>query len=41
MINADLNAKNLFNSGRCNKGFICNPSNCECECDKLLMLESI
>ena len=18
----------------CNKGFICNPSNCECECDK-------
>ena len=20
--------------GRCDKGFICNPSNCECECDK-------
>ena len=19
----------------CHKGFICNPSNCECECDKL------
>ena len=20
--------------GVCDKGFICNPSNCECECDK-------
>ena len=28
MINADVNAKSWL------KGFIWNPSNCECECDK-------
>ena len=26
--------KELINNGRCDKGFILNPSNCECECDK-------
>ena len=26
--------KELIVNGRCNKSFICNPSNCECECDK-------
>ena len=26
--------KELVNKGVCNKGFIWNPSNCECECDK-------
>ena len=26
--------KELIDKGVCNKGFICNPSNCECECDK-------
>ena len=30
IINADVNDK-----GVCNKRFIWNPSNCECECDKL------
>ena len=25
--------KKLIDQGVCNKGFICNPSNCECECD--------
>ena len=25
----------MINNGRCNKGFIWNPSNCECGCDKL------
>ena len=24
----------MFDKGVCNKGFIWNPSNCECECDK-------
>ena len=26
--------KELIDGGICNKGFIGNPSNCECECDK-------
>ena len=26
--------KELIDKGVCNKGFIWNPSNCECECDK-------
>ena len=26
--------KELIDKGICDKGFICNPSNCECECDK-------
>ena len=26
--------KGLINKGSCEKGFIWNPSNCECECDK-------
>ena len=26
--------KELFDNGRYDKGFIQNPSNCECECDK-------
>ena len=26
--------KELINKGLCDKGFIWNPSNCECECDK-------
>ena len=28
-------SKELVVQGVCDKGFICNPSNCECECDKL------
>ena len=27
--------KELFDKGKCDKGFTWNPSNCECECDKL------
>ena len=27
--------KELIDKGMCDKGFIWNPSNCECECDKL------
>ena len=34
MINAGVNAKKLIDKGVCDKGFIWNPSNCECECDK-------
>ena len=26
--------KELIDEGVCNKGFIWNPSNCKCECDK-------
>ena len=26
--------KELIDKGVCDKGFIFNPSNCECECDK-------
>ena len=26
--------KELIDKGVCSKGFIWNPSNCECECDK-------
>ena len=26
--------KELIDKGMCDKGFIWNPSNCECECDK-------
>ena len=29
-----MNVKNWLNKGICYKGFIWNPSNCECECDK-------
>ena len=28
--------KELIDKGICDKGFIWNPSNCECECDKKL-----
>ena len=40
-INAGVNAKNwceckeLIDKDLCDKGFIWNPNNCECECDKL------
>ena len=35
MINADANAcKELIDKSVCSKGFIWNPSNCECECYK-------
>ena len=34
MINAGVNAKKLIDKGVCDKGFIWNPSNCECECYK-------
>ena len=34
-INADLNGNwILIDKGVCNKGFIWNPGNCECKCDK-------
>ena len=33
-VNVDVNVKKLINKGLCDKGFICNPSNCKCECDK-------
>ena len=26
--------KELIDKGRCDKGFIWNPRNCDCECDK-------
>ena len=32
--NEDVNVKNVIDKGMCEKGFIWNPSNCECECDK-------
>ena len=32
-INAWTNAKN-WSINDCDKGFVCNPSDCECECDK-------
>ena len=31
--------KELIDNGRCDKGFACNLSNCECECDKLCDVE--
>ena len=31
---ANAFSKELINKGMCDKGFIGNPSNCECECDK-------
>ena len=34
MINAGVNLKNLIDKYMCDKEFIWNPSNCECECDK-------
>ena len=35
MINANASAKNqLTEKGTCDKGFIWNFSNCDCECDK-------
>ena len=33
-INADVNAKNCECKGICDKRFIWNLSNCECECDQ-------
>ena len=33
-VNADVNVKNWLTKGICDKGFIWNPNNCECECDK-------
>ena len=33
-INVDVNNKELIDKEVCDKGFIWNPSNCECECDK-------
>ena len=30
----EVNVKELIDKGTCDKGFIWNPSNCECECDK-------
>ena len=27
-------SKELIDKGVCGKAFICNPSNCECKCDK-------
>ena len=32
--NADVNVKNYLTKEMCDKGFIWNHSNCECECDK-------
>ena len=34
MINVDANVKNSLIEGVCDKGYIWNPSKCECECDK-------
>ena len=31
--------KELIDKGTCDKGFIWNPSNCECECDKIVNAE--
>ena len=33
-INVDMNVKNYIDKEVCDKGFIWNPSNCECECGK-------
>ena len=33
MINVDVNVE-LIDKAVCDKGYIWNPSNCECECDK-------
>ena len=33
-INVDVNGKKIIDKGVCNKGYVLNPSNCECECDK-------
>ena len=30
----------MIDKGVCDKGFIWNPSNCECECDKLCDIEN-
>ena len=38
MRNADPNVKNCLVNGSCDRGFIWNPSNCECECDKLCVV---
>ena len=34
MINVGVTVRNWLDKGVCDKGFIWNPSNCECECDK-------
>ena len=34
-INAECECKELIDKGKCDEGFIWNPSNWECECDKL------
>ena len=33
--------KELIDKGACDKWFICNPSNCECGCDKACELVNI
>ena len=33
-INANVNVKSWLTKGVCDKGFIWNPRNSECECDK-------
>ena len=33
--------KELIEKGICDKGFIWNPDNCECECDKSCHVENI
>ena len=33
-IKCRFECKELIDKGTCDKGFIWNPSNCECECDK-------
>ena len=32
--NNNNNKKELIDKGACDKGYVWNPSNCECECDK-------
>ena len=34
MIKCRCECEELIDKGVCDKGFIWNPSNCECECDK-------
>ena len=33
-INVDVNGKKTVDNEICGKQFICDPINCECECDK-------
>ena len=34
LVTVNVECKELIDKGICDKGFIWNPSNCECECDK-------